>query len=56
MNVLLNFVIQDIITLLEEQFISHEAEIQAAFLNEVGLLSQKIGEWLTEKLSSDTPK
>jgi hypothetical protein len=51
MNIIPNFLVSDIIKMIEEQFVSHEAGLQDAFLSEVGLLSEKIGAWLTEKIS-----
>lgn len=51
MNIISNFVVSDILKMLEEQFIAHQPELQQAFLSEVSVLAQGIGQWLTTKLS-----
>lgn len=50
MNIIENFLVSDVLKMLEDQFVSHETELQDAFLSEVSLLCQQIAKWLTEKL------
>jgi len=51
MNIIPDFLVSDILKMIEEQFVSHDAELQDAFLSEVDVLCQQIGKWLTEKLT-----
>lgn len=51
MNIISNFLVSDILKMLEEQFVSHETELQEAFLSEVGVLCEKMATWLTHKIS-----
>lgn len=53
MSLLSNFIIANIVKSLEQEFISHEPDLQQAFLNEVSVFVQQIAQWLEVKLSND---
>lgn len=53
MSLLSNFIVTHIVQALEQQFLSHEPDLQQAFLNEVSAFVQEIAQWLEAKLTND---
>ncbi len=51
MSLLSSFIASHIVDSLEKEFLSHEPELQEAFLNEVKDFAEVVGNWLKEKLA-----
>jgi hypothetical protein len=53
MSLLSNFIVAHVIQALEQEFISHEPDLQKAFLDEVSAFTSQIVQWLESRLSND---
>lgn len=53
MSLLSNFIVAHVIAALEQEFISHEPDLQKAFLEEVSAFTQQIVKWLETRLTND---
>ncbi|MGC2661755.1 MAG: hypothetical protein WA324_27675 [Bryobacteraceae bacterium] len=51
MSLLSSFIAGHVVDSLEKELLSHEPELQEAFLNEVKEFAEVVGGWLKEKLA-----
>lgn len=55
MSIITTFLVKHLLPALEEEFITHEPEIQADFLAEVKELSATLGTWVENKMHKINP-
>lgn len=51
MSLLSSFIANHLVLALEAEFIKHEPELQATFIEEVKAFTEQVGEWLNNKLA-----
>jgi len=52
MSLLSSFIANHLVATLEAEFLKHEPDMQAAFVNEVQAFAVQVGEWLNSKLNA----
>lgn len=50
MSLLSSFITNQLIKSLEAEFIAHEPQMQEAFINELGVVVNKVVQWLNDKV------
>ena len=55
MSLLSSFIKNQLVKALEDEFLSHSAELQQAFVNEVEAFAGEILSWIKEKIESTNP-